>query len=44
MFCLLVLFESESVDFLLVESVIFTDFTDSPVNKIFFTIKTVNFH
>ena len=34
---------SESVKFSLIESVICL-FTDSPVKKIFFTVKSVNFH
>ena len=40
---LCLLSKSESVKFSLIESVICL-FTDSPVKKIFVTIKTVNFH
>ena len=39
----ILLSKSESVKFLLIESVICL-FTDLPANKIFFTVKTVNFH
>ena len=35
--------KSESVKFLLIESVICI-FTESPVNEIFFSVKSVNFH